>query len=197
MSFAGSTISRPSNAIPETKQKRSLSSTIGSLFNAKGAHVNSFAIELEGNGLRTYGPGDIVSGTVILDVGRPLGVTHVTVSLSGFVDVFKNHRSRAKAPSEAEHNKRSRGNRWTSEYYGDGFASLFEQEVVICGEGRLDPKTYHFQFEIAFPNQLSLPSSIEVSPIPAWSLLHAYIAFSSKGVRSVTTWRLRSREPEP
>lgn len=162
MSMTGSIPSRSSNVSPETKQKRSLSSTIGSLFNAKGPHVNGFSIELEEKGLRTYGPGDVVSGTVVLDVARPLGVTHVTVSLTGFVDVFKNHRSRARAPSEAEHNKRSRGNRWTSEYYGDGFASLFEQEVVICGEGRLDPKTYHFQFEIAFPSQLSLPSSIEV-----------------------------------
>ncbi|EOA80740.1 uncharacterized protein SETTUDRAFT_24256, partial [Exserohilum turcica Et28A] len=45
-------------------------------------------------------------------------------------------------------------------YFGNGFVSLFEDEVVLCGEGRLSEGIYHFNFELEFPSK-GLPSSID------------------------------------
>ena len=60
-----------------------------------------------------------------------------------------------------------RGKRGT-EYYGNGFASIFEDEFVLCGEGRLNVGVYAFKFELELPCS-GIPSSIDVS---TW-LLHA------------------------
>lgn len=103
----------------------------------------------------------------MLNVSRPLGVTHIVVCLYGFVEVFKSQSRSSRGP----HHRRGQdgrsatggSKRWTAEYYGDGFASLFEEEIVLCGEGRLDPKLYHFRFAIDFPANLDLPSAIDVS----------------------------------
>lgn len=123
--------------------------------------MNKFAIELDDD-VKTYGPGDSVTGTVVLDVARPLGVTHVIVCLYGNVEVFKNHSRPRRSLNEYGRTATGKGKRWVSEYYGDGFVSLFEEELILCGEGRLDPKLYHFRFDIEFPSHLGLPSSIEV-----------------------------------
>lgn len=48
-----------------------------------------------------------------------------------------------------------------AEYFGNGFASLFEDEVVLCGQGRLLPGAYKFKFELELPPK-GLPSSIDV-----------------------------------
>lgn len=45
-------------------------------------------------------------------------------------------------------------------YFGNGFASLFEDEIVLCGDGRLDEGNYKFEYQIKFPN-MTLPSSID------------------------------------
>lgn len=146
--------------------RRSLSDKFSSYLTNKSAHISSFSIELD-DPHRQYGPGETVRGQVVLNVGRPLGVTHVVLRLYGFVEVFKNHSKSIRTP----HQPRNSGGasaagsskRWTAEYYGDGFASLFEEEIVLCGEGRLDPKLYHFRFDIDFPADLDLPTSIDVS----------------------------------
>lgn len=44
---------------------------------------------------------------------------------------------------------------------GNGFATLFEDEVVLCGDGRLKEGIYKFQFELQLPPH-NLPSSITV-----------------------------------
>lgn len=151
------------NGSPTSRFKRSVSNKIGHYFPTRSAHINAFSIELD-EPHRQHGPGDTVSGTVVLNVGRPLGVTHVVVCLYGYVEVFKNHQK-----GRASHRRNNVGRisgggskRWVAEYYGDGFASLFEEEIVLCGEGRLDPKLYHFKFEIDFPTDLDLPTSIDV-----------------------------------
>lgn len=53
-----------------------------------------------------------------------------------------------------------RGRR-NGEYLGNGLATLFEDEVVLCGDGRLKEGIYKFRFELCFP-PYSLPSSISV-----------------------------------
>lgn len=50
------------------------------------------------------------------------------------------------------------------EYYGNGFASIFEDELVLCGEGRLNVGIYAFKFELELPCA-GIPSSIDVSTL--------------------------------
>ncbi|KAF2141684.1 uncharacterized protein K452DRAFT_250417 [Aplosporella prunicola CBS 121167] len=109
---------------------------------------------------RQYSPGDCITGCVVLRVVKPIRVTHIVVSLHGFVQVYKAPNSpgdgyRAHYASIAS----GRGSR-VGGYFGNGFASLFEDEVVLCGEGRLGEGTYQFNFELVFPSK-GLPSSID------------------------------------
>jgi hypothetical protein len=111
---------------------------------------------------RQYTPGDIISGSVILKVIKPLRITHLVVSLHGYAQVFKN----PNAPGDAYKNYAStvgsgKGKK-AGGYFGNGFVSLFEDEVVLCGEGRLSEGASHFNFELEFPSK-GLPSSIDVS----------------------------------
>lgn len=134
-----------------------------SFFTSKSGHISEYYIDLD-DPHKQFGPGDTVSGKVVLDVSRPLGITHVSLSLFGYVEVYKHHSgNKPHTRTNASRTASGRGKRWVSEYYGDGFASLFEDDLVLCGEGRLDPKLYHFRFEIDFPTSLNLPSSIDVS----------------------------------
>ncbi len=142
---------------------KSISTRLSSLINKKTGHIIEHRIELV-DAHRQYGPGDTVSGKVILNVAKFLGVTHIVVCLYGYVQVFK-HGSKPQAGPRNRGNRilsGKRGRRWVSEYYGDGYASLFEEEIVLCGEGRLDAKPYHFQFSVDFPSTMSLPTSIDV-----------------------------------
>ena len=115
---------------------------------------------------RQYSPGDAVKGAVVVNVIRPFRITHLTICLHGFIKVFQN----AKIPGESISHEGRRpdtgkgtGKRG-SEYFGNGFASLFENEIAICGEGRLDIGKYVFHFELDLPSN-GLPSSIDVSVV--------------------------------
>ncbi len=111
---------------------------------------------------RQYNPGDIISGTVIVKVLKALRITHLVISLHGYAQVFKN----PNAPGDAYKNYcatvGSGKGKKSGSYFGNGFASLFEDEVVLCGEGMLNEGVYHFNFELEFPAK-DLPSSIDVS----------------------------------
>ncbi|RAL63135.1 hypothetical protein DID88_004217 [Monilinia fructigena] len=45
------------------------------------------------------------------------------------------------------------GNPMKSQYFGNGYCSLFQDEVTLCGEGRLEAGIYRFNYELEFPNQ--------------------------------------------
>ena len=115
---------------------------------------------------RQYSPGDAVKGSVVVNVIRPFRLTHLTICLHGFVKVFQN----AKIPGQSisHEGRRSDTSRGTgkrgSEYFGNGFASLFENEIALCGEGRLDIGKYVFHFELDLPSE-GLPSSIDVRTV--------------------------------
>ena len=108
---------------------------------------------------RKYAPGDLVKGAVVLTIVKPIRITHLTVCLHGFVRVFK-HPNGAKEPLPE---LTATGNSTKSQYFGNGHASLFQDEVPLCGEGRLDTGVYEFKFELEFPRK-GCPSSIDVSP---------------------------------
>jgi hypothetical protein len=141
---------------------RSLLSRLKLPLSSKSRNFAEFHI-LSDDPHRTYAPGDIVSGSVILKLTKPLRITHLVVSLHGYAQVFKNPNS----PGDAYKNYCSAAvgsgkGKQGGNYFGNGFVSLFEDEVVLCGEGRLGEGVFHFNFELEFPAQ-GLPSSIEVS----------------------------------
>lgn len=110
---------------------------------------------------RQYAPGDVVKGAVVLTVVKPVRVTHMVVRLHGHVRVFNT----ANAPGNAINfdggfmgtGRMKKGN----EQPNHGYASLFEDEITLCGEGRLDVGRYEFNFELDFPSK-GVPSSIDV-----------------------------------
>lgn len=147
--------------VDSSRTSRSLINRIASPFKSKTRHVSDFHIQTD-EPHRHFSPGDIVKGSVFLTVHKPVRITHIVICLRGFVKVYKT----AIAPGEGIAKDggfpgTGRGKRGT-EYLGNGFISLFEDEVVLCGDGRLDVGLYTFRFELEFPSS-GLPSSIDVS----------------------------------
>ncbi|KAL4970993.1 pH response protein PalF [Aspergillus stella-maris] len=148
--------SQPSSS-PIGRNRSSLLSKFRSQLGQRNRSISDFYIEPD-DPWRSYFPGDAIKGTVVLTVVRPIRVTHLVISLHGIVKVFKNNVPAGEAPPDIGSLGPGRGRRG-SEYLGDGVATLFEDEVVLCGEGRLKEGIYKFRFEMSFP-PYALPSSI-------------------------------------
>ena len=140
---------------------RSFLARIASPFSVKTKNISDFHIRpVEPH--RQYFPGDVVKGSVFLTVNKPVLISHIVICLYGYVKVYRN----ANAPGQGISKDSGflgtgRGKRGT-EYFGNGFASIFEDEIVLCGEGRLDTGVYDFKFELDFPSS-GIPSSIDVN----------------------------------
>ncbi|KAJ5090903.1 hypothetical protein N7532_009587 [Penicillium argentinense] len=119
--------------------------------------VTDYYIDLD-DPWRSYFPGDVIKGTVIVTVVRPVRITHIVVCLHGYVKVFKNATPAGEAAPDLGFLGPGRGRRG-AEYLGNGLATLFEDEVVLCGDGRLKEGIYKFRFEMGLP-PYALPSSI-------------------------------------
>ena len=110
---------------------------------------------------KRYSPGDRVEGSVVVNVTKPIRVTHLLVRLHGFVKVYNSPRVPGRSgPRDGGILPSGMGKRGC-EYFGNGFASLFENETALCGEGRLEAGTFEFEFVLEFPPE-GLPSSIDV-----------------------------------
>ena len=130
-------------------------------FAQKVRHIHEFYIQPD-DPHRQYSPGDVVTGNVMLKVIKPLDITHIVICLHGFAQVYKTPNN----PGEGYRNYNDalvagRTNK-AGGYYGNGFVSLFEDEIVLCGDGRLGEGTYQFGFELHFPKSPK-PSGIDVS----------------------------------
>jgi hypothetical protein len=154
------------NSSPADRSSTPFGGTPNSLFSRFRSHlaqrnrnVSDFCIQPD-DPWRTYFPGDTVKGTVVLTVVKPVRITHLVICLHGFVKVFKNTVPAGEAAPEVGFLGPGRGRRG-AEYLGNGLATLFEDEVVLCGDGRLKEGIYKFRFEMAFP-PYALPSSINV-----------------------------------
>ena len=112
---------------------------------------------------RQYCSGDTVTGAVYMNVAKAQRITHLVLRLHGFVKVANRPKPAGESISYDEALmalEKGRGRRGI-EYFGNGFARLFEEETVLCGEGRvLGP--YEFRFEMVLPAR-GLPSAIDVS----------------------------------
>lgn len=113
---------------------------------------------------RRYSPGDTVKGAVILTVAKPIRITHLVVCLHGFVKVFTSAKLPGEDSSREERLLSGGTGKRGCQYFGNGFASLFENEVTLCGEGRLEAGSFVFQFILELPSK-GLPSSISVCTI--------------------------------
>jgi arrestin-related trafficking adapter 9 len=146
---------------PPPPSRSSFLSRIKSPFGSKARNNLEFEIQPD-DPLRQYSAGDLVTGCVVLKVFKPMRITHMVISLHGHVQVYKNPNQpgdgwRAYAGALGSGKGKKSGG-----YFGNGFASLFEDEKTLCGDGRLGEGIYHFQFELEFPKK-RLPSSIDVS----------------------------------
>lgn len=101
-----------------------------------------------------------MKGLVVLTVVKPIRVTHLTVALHGFVRVFKSPNVRS-GGNDHDSLLFPASNSGKSQSSGNGQASLFQDEVTLCGEGRLEIGVYEFEFELEFPSK-GLPTSIDV-----------------------------------
>jgi hypothetical protein len=110
---------------------------------------------------RKYSAGDHVQGAVILTILKPIRVTHLTVSLHGYVRVYKGPNGGANEPAVNPAEAPSQGASSRFRYFGNGFASLFQDEQVLSADGRLEPGKYEFNFDLMFPSK-GLPTSIDV-----------------------------------
>ncbi|KAB5551272.1 arrestin [Coniochaeta sp. 2T2.1] len=108
---------------------------------------------------RRYSAGDHVTGAVVLTVLKPIRITHLTVSLHGYVRVHKAPNGGVnEAPVVPATVASQSGSKF--KYFGNGFATLFEDEQVLSADGRLEAGRYEFNFDLMFPGQ-GLPSSID------------------------------------
>lgn len=166
------------NAIPQATSSpfattgRSLFSRLTSPLRSRTRNLADFHIRpLEPH--RQYSPGDLVKGIVVLTVVKPIRITHLTVALHGFVRVYRN--PNAVTENTGNEPALAPGTSFRkSQYFGNGHASLFQDEVILCGEGRLEIGVYEFEFNLEFPSK-GLPSSIDVSLQPSFPhLANAY-----------------------
>ncbi|ELR05031.1 ph-response sensor protein [Pseudogymnoascus destructans] len=136
---------------------RSILSRLTSPLRSRARNATDFHIRAN-EPHRQYSPGDIVKGIVVLTVVKPIRITHLTVALHGFVRVLKKPAAAGEVITsdhvvDITSNKRS-------QYTGNGHVSLFHDEITLCGEGRLEPGIYEFEFNLQFQSQ-GLPSSID------------------------------------
>lgn len=150
------------SASERTPSGRRIFSRIKSPFTSSARHIPDFSIQRDGEKeLKRYSPGEIVIGHVRLQVARPIRITHLVVCLHGFVQVYKTPGSPGEGfRANSAYLGTGRGKK-SAEYFGNGFASLFEDEEVLCGDGRLAEGEYRFNFELQFPKS-GVPSSIDV-----------------------------------
>ncbi|KAJ0107849.1 hypothetical protein J7T55_007061 [Diaporthe amygdali] len=106
---------------------------------------------------RKYGAGDNVKGAVVLTLVKPIRVTHLTVALRGYVRVYKNPNAANEPVNPPEFDSDGISQ---FRFLGNGYASLFQDEQVLCADGRLESGRYEFNFDLLFPEK-DLPSSID------------------------------------
>lgn len=156
---------RAQSSLQSPSPTRRILTKITSPFAKKSKNVPEFFVQAE-DPHKQYSAGDNVRGSVIVKVVKPIRVTHIVVRLHGFVQVYKTPNAPPAEGFRTYNNLAGRGRgKRKGEYFGNGFATLFEDEHVVCGDGRLAEGSYKFEFEMAFPPEI-MPSSIDVSPCP-------------------------------
>jgi arrestin-related trafficking adapter 9 len=161
---------RSAGRSPSPSSKRSLLSRLKAPFGPKARHVSEYYIQPD-DPHRQYGPGDVITGSVVLKVIKAISVTHITVCLHGYAQVYKTSNTAGEGIKQYNASLAAGKTKKSGGYYGNGFVSLFEDEIVLCGEGRLGEGTYQFNYELMFPKK-NMPSSIDVRRVHVWFCKH-------------------------
>lgn len=151
-----SLLTNPNPAVPRS---RSILSYFSNPLAKHARTMFDIAIEPE-DPFRVYSPGQTVKGHVTLTVSKGFDITHLVIALHGYAKVYKHQIPPGEglpAPEGLMNGKGPRG----PQYHGNGLASLFQHEQVLCGNGFLKKQVYKFAFEVPFPSR-SLPSTIDV-----------------------------------
>lgn len=150
---------KAANTNQTSPKSPSLLSKVATPFNSRKRNLAEFSIESD-EPYRQYSPGETVKGSVNIRIDKAVHITHLVICLHGFVKVFSNARVPGKTISRDSALMSSGSGKRGAEYFGNGFASLFENEVALCGKGQLNAGKYEFRFELDLPSQ-GLPSSID------------------------------------
>lgn len=150
-------LTNPNQSVPRS---RSILSYFSNPLANHARNMFDLVVEPE-DPFRVYSPGQIVKGHITLTVHKGFDITHLVVALHGYAKVYKHQITTGDGVTSAEALMTGRGPRGF-EYHGNGLASLFQSEQILCGNGFLKKQVYKFAFEVSFPNK-SLPSTIEVS----------------------------------
>lgn len=148
------------NPSPAVNRSKSILARLSNPLTKRSTKNLDFEIEPE-HPHKTYRPGDSVKGNITLNVYKGFDITHLAISLHGYAQVFKHQCTPGEAKSAPESLINGRGSHGF-EYLGNGLASLFQDEQILCGSGFLKKQVYKFGFELQFP-EYNLPSTLEVS----------------------------------
>lgn len=145
----------PNPAVPRSKSLLSrfsnpLANHAGKMFDVSVEPEDQFKV---------YSPGESVRGHVVLTVSKGFDITHLVVALHGYAKVYKHQIAPGEKVPVQESILNSKGSKGF-EYHGNGLASLFQEEQILCGNGFLKKQVYKFAFELQFPAR-SMPSTIE------------------------------------
>ncbi len=155
------------NPNPPVPRARSLLSFFTSPFSKNARNLFDLAVEPE-DPFRVYSPGQPVKGFVVLTVIKGFEITHLTISLHGYAKVNKHQRLPGEGLPASEGLVNGKGTRGF-QYHGNGLATLFQTEQVLCGDGFLKKQVYRFAFEVPFP-ATDLPSAIDVGSLDSYPL---------------------------
>jgi hypothetical protein len=182
-----------STSTPVVSTSRSFLSRLTSPLKSRARNLTDFHIRAD-EPHRQYSPGDLVTGAVVLTIVKPVRITHITVRLHGTVRVFKNPND-ANEPVAVNPELAAAGDPRKTQYFGNGHASLFNDEVTLCGEGRLEAGIYEFKFELEFPKK-GLPTSIDVGHLYLDSCLKC-IANKTKFERGTISYLITATVTRP
>ena len=146
------------NPNPEVPRSRSL---LSRLPNPLAKHArNMYEVSIEpADPFKVYSPGEAVRGNIVLTVLKGLDITHLVVALQGYARVYKHQVVPGDGVPVADVLVNGKGTKGF-EYHGNGVASLFQHEQILCGSGFLKKTVYKFAFELRFPSK-SMPSTID------------------------------------
>lgn len=146
-------------ANPQLSWSRSLGARFTNPLARRARNVVDFAIEPDDK-YKVYRPGDTVTGHVVVTVPKALEITHVVCALHGWAQVYRYERTLGETASVPDAVINAKGST-DFEYHGNGLATLFRDEQVLCGSGLLTTSIFKFGFELQFP-AMSLPSTLDV-----------------------------------
>lgn len=155
------TASSVASASPPPSWSKSLSARFTNSLSRRARNVVDFTIEPDDK-YRVYRPGDTVTGHVVVTVPKALEITHIVCALHGWAQVYRYERTPGEVTSVPDAIVNAKGST-DFEYHGNGLATLFRDEQVLCGSGLLTTSIFKFGFELQFP-AISLPSTLDVRP---------------------------------